>query len=246
MALSPHGCITTASSVSLHHCITTGAGSSLLHCFTKASSSWLLLRSTTASSTCLHHCITTALSSSCFHCFITNSLHHHGLVLMATSLHHRGLILTTASVLHQGLVLINAALHLLGLVLITVSLHLHGLVLCAASRNDFIAAPPWPRPHVSFASGRHFPLNAPVLGVGLLLLHPSRTILPGAAALFPCLIHSWGLWPLLLVLPRTIQSRASGRLLFLNDPVRGAAAPAAYCASDDRVRGIWSHFTGRG
>ena len=43
--------------------------------------------------------------------------------------------------------------------------------------------------------------------------------------------------------PRMIQSGAPGRHLFLDDPVRGTAAPAACSAPDDPVRGVWSYFT---
>ena len=121
---------------------------------------------------------------------ITASLHHHSLVLMAASLPHCGLIHRTASLLHHGPVLIIAALHLLSLVLITVSLHLPGVVLCVASRLPSIAALPRPLPSVSFASGCHFPPDAPVLGWGFLLLDPPQTILPGASATFCRMILS--------------------------------------------------------
>ena len=88
-------------------------------------------------------------------------------------------------------------------------------------------------------------------------------------ATFPRVIQSWGLWPLLLVLPRMTQSRAPARHLSLGDPVpgaqrlllldqpwvlqsglcglhrplddrvRGAAAPAAWLVPDDPVRNVW-------
>ena len=63
-------------------------------------------------------------------------------------------------------VLINAELHLLGLVLISVPLHLHGVVFCAASGNDSIAAPAPPQAVISFSSGRPFPLDVTVRGLG--------------------------------------------------------------------------------
>ena len=40
-----------------------------------------------------------------------------------------------------------------------------------------------------------------------------------------------------------IQSEASGRNLFLDDPVWGTAPPAACSAPDDPVRGVGSYFT---
>ena len=43
--------------------------------------------------------------------------------------------------------------------------------------------------------------------------------------------------------PRMIQSGASGHYLSRDDPVRGAAAPAACSAPDDPVRGVGSYFT---
>ena len=50
---------------------------------------------------------------------------------------------------------------------------------------------------------------------------------PGCQATFARMIPSCGLWLLLLVLPRMIQLGLSGHHLSLDDPVRGAAAPAA-------------------
>ena len=104
--------------------------------------------------------------------------HHHGRVLicaspqlqglvrMAASLHHCSRIHRSVSLLHLGPVLIIAALHLLGLVLISVSLHLPRVALCVASGHESVAAPPWPRPLVSYASGRHFALDAPARRLG--------------------------------------------------------------------------------
>ena len=78
-------------------------------------------------------------------------------------------------------------------------------------------------------------------GRGPLLLDPPQKILARASATFPRMIQSWGLWPLLLALPRMIQSGASsatcpwmiqsrGRWLLLIDlpldvPVRGLSPP---------------------
>ena len=94
------------------------------------------------------------------------SLHHHSLVLFAASLHHCGHIHWSVSLLHLSPVLIIAVMRLLGLVLIFDSLHPHGVVFCVASGHDSLAAPPWPPPLVSFASGRHFPLAASARGLG--------------------------------------------------------------------------------
>ena len=58
------------------------------------------------------------------------------------------------------------------------------------------------------------------------LIRPRQSC-PGRQATFPRLIQPWGLWPLLLVLPRMIQSAASAGLLSLDYRVRDAVAPAA-------------------
>ena len=50
---------------------------------------------------------------------------------------------------------------------------------------------------------------------------------PGRQATFPQMIQSWGLWPLLLVLPRMSQSGASARHLSLDNPLRDASGLAA-------------------
>ena len=174
-SLHPHGLVR-----SQNHCFTTGSCSLLLHCLTTPSSSWLLLRLSSPSSSCMHHCITTAFPCTVcprvtrgalggfspqpcpHHCFPASPrpLPNHR---FSTSPRPHPLISLSAS---PRLVHLNAALHLLGLVFITVSLHLHGVVLCAAAGNDSIAAPPRPRPHVCFASWRHFPSDGPVRGVG--------------------------------------------------------------------------------
>ena len=154
-----------------HHCITTSSSCSLFHCFSPALSSQLLLRITTALSTGLHHCIATALSSSCLLCLSSASF-SSPLLYSTTALFSKLLLCITAfsiiglSPLHHGPVLFSAALCLLGLVPITVSLHLHGVVLCIASGYDSIAAPPWPRPLISFGSGCPPPLDAPARRVG--------------------------------------------------------------------------------
>ena len=89
-----------------------------------------------------------------------------GLVLSAASLYHPGLTVWSVPLLHHGPFLLFAALRLLGLVPFSASLHVLGVVLCVASGLDFFSAPPRSRPPVSFASGRHFPPDAPVRGVG--------------------------------------------------------------------------------
>ena len=111
---------------------------------------------------------------------ISASLLYHGLVRTAASLYCADLIHKSVPLLHHGLVLIIAALRLLSLVLISASLYFLGVVLCVAPRLDSLAAPPSSQPPVSFASGRHFPLHAPALGVGT----PSGCSAPGNSALW--------------------------------------------------------------
>ena len=73
----------------------------------------------------------------------------------------------------------------------------------------------------------HFSLEHPVLSVGgSSCLICSGGSSPGRQATFHRMIQSWVLWPLLLVQPQLIQSRASGLRFFLDDPSRG----------------VWSHF----
>ena len=68
-------------------------------------------------------------------------------------------------------------------------------------------------------------------GWGLLLVDPPRIILPGAPGLIspndPALGVAAAPSCSFVHLPRMIQSRASARHLSVDDPVRGAAAPAA-------------------
>ena len=158
-----------ALSGSLLLCVTSGSSCLLLHCFTTASSPWPLLCFSSASSTCV---FLLALVL-CFFSLkllgpgpFSASLPLLGLVLLAASLHHGGLMHWTTSQLHLGPVLITAALHFLSLVLISVSLHLHGLALYVASGPACLATTPRPPPPASFAYDRHFPLDAPVRGVG--------------------------------------------------------------------------------
>ena len=134
-----------------------------------------------------------------------------GLVLLAASLHNRGLLHWTASQLHHGPVHMTAALYLLGLVLICVSL------------------PPWPCPlwcilscllrcdspvlaTCLLASGRHFPLDAPVRGVGA----PPVCSAPDD--------------PVRGARPPLVPGRSSP----------GAAAPFAWCAPEAPVWGVRS------
>ena len=65
----------------------------------------------------------------------------------------------------------------------------------------------------------------------------------GRLAAVPRMILSWGSWPLLLALPRTIQSGASDKISRMLQS-GWAAAPHACCAPVDLVRGIISLLSG--
>ena len=170
---------------------------------------------------------------------ISASSLYPGLILTAASLHHSGLIHRSVSLLHHGLVLIFADPRLLRIVHFSASLHFLGLVICVASGLVSFAAPPWSRPPVSFASGRHFPWTLQPGGWGPLLVDPPRAFMPGAATIFPR--PRW-LWPLLLVLPQTLQSVASAHHVSLHFCVVGAVAPAACSTPDVPVWGVWPPF----
>ena len=129
-------------------------------------------------------------------------LHHHRLVLTMVALPVRGLALISASLLYHGLVLTAASLHHPGLIRRSDSLLHHGpsasllhrvsspssssLHQRISSALSFALPPDLTpslhhllRPPVSFASGGHFPLDAPVLGLGT----PFGCSAPGNSAL---------------------------------------------------------------